>query len=342
MNYFTLFIFSMFVSLFLTPLFMNISFKFDFLDIPKEERKVHRAPMPFLGGIIIYISFLTTLTLQTGFVDRTHFIIIVSSTLILIGGIIDDIYPMKPKGKLLIQIIAISILIFNDIYVKDISFYPGGTVFSFKILGIPFMFLWVILVTNSFNLIDGLDGLAAGVSFVATLAIFIISIISGNLSSATVSAVLCGTLLGIIPYNFYKAKIFIGDSGSQFIGFILSVISMSGSNNMNGEFIILIPVVICGLPLFDALTSIVRRKLRGKPIMEADKEHVHHKLVGYVNSHPKAVIIMYGIALLFGVISIFMVISNSLLFLLMIVICIILVVVLIYLLDVFGLRGKRK
>ena len=144
MNYFTSFVFSMFISLFLTPLFMNISFKFDFLDIPKEERKVHRAPMPFLGGIIVYISFLITLTLQTKFLDRTHFVIIVSSTLILIGGIIDDIYPMKPKGKLLIQIIAVTILIFNDIYIKDLSFLPGGNVFSFKFLGVPFMFVGYI------------------------------------------------------------------------------------------------------------------------------------------------------------------------------------------------------
>ena len=342
MNYFTSFVFSMFVSLFLTPLFTNISFKFDFLDIPKEERKVHRAPMPFLGGIIIYISFLTTLTLQTKFVDRTHFVIIVSSTLILIGGIIDDIYPMKPKGKLLIQIIAVTILIFNDIYIKDLSFLPGGNVFSFGFLGIPIMFAWVILVTNSFNLIDGLDGLAAGVSFIVTLTIFIISIISGNASSAVVSVVLCGTLLGILPYNFYKAKIFIGDSGSQFVGFILSVISVSGSNTLNGEFIILIPIVVCGLPLFDALTSIVRRKLRGKPIMEADKEHVHHKLVSFGNSHPKSVVIMYAIAFLFGVISIFMVVSNVLLFVFMVFVSLLLVIILIYSLDVFGLRGKIK
>ena len=342
MNYFTSFVFSMFISLFLTPLFMNISFKFDFLDIPKEERKVHRAPMPFLGGIIVYISFLITLTLQTKFLDRTHFVIIVSSTLILIGGIIDDIYPMKPKGKLLIQIIAVTIIIFNDIYIKDLSFLPGGNVFSFKFLGVPFMFAWVILVTNSFNLIDGLDGLAAGVSFIVTLTIFIISMISGNISSAIVSVVLCGTLLGILPYNFYKAKIFIGDSGSQFVGFILSVISVSGSNTLNGEFIILIPIIICGLPLFDALTSIVRRKLRGKPIMEADKEHIHHKLVSFGNSHPKSVVIMYVIAFLFSVIAIFMVVSNVLLFVFMIFVSMLLVIILIYLLDVFGLRNKIK
>ena len=202
--------------------------------------------------------------------------------------------------------------------------------------------MWVILVTNSFNLIDGLDGLAAGVSFIVTLTIFIISMISGNISSAIVSVVLCGTLLGILPYNFYKAKIFIGDSGSQFVGFILSVISVSGSNTLNGEFIILIPIIICGLPLFDALTSIVRRKLRGKPIMEADKEHIHHKLVSFGNSHPKSVVIMYVIAFLFSVIAIFMVVSNVLVFVFMIFVSMLLVIILIYLLDVFGLRNKIK
>ncbi len=340
MNYITLFILSMFISLFLTPLFMNISFKFDFLDIPKEDRKVHRAPMPFLGGIIIYISFLTTLTIQTKYVDKTHFIIIVSSTLILIGGIIDDIYPMKPKSKLLIQIIAISILVFNDIYIKDIVFFPGGQSFSLKILGIPLMFGWVILVTNAFNLIDGLDGLAAGVSFISTITIFLISILSGNFSSAIFSSILCGTLIGILPYNFYKAKIFIGDSGSQFIGFIISVISITGFNTINGEFLILIPVIICGLPLFDTLTSIVRRKLKGNPIMQADKGHVHHKLISMGNSHPKVVIIMYLIAVVFSVIAIGMMLSKKIVFLSFIFICILFVALLVFMLDIFEIRKK--
>lgn len=330
----------MFISLFLTPLFMSISFKFDFLDIPKEERKVHKKPMPFLGGIIIYISFLVTLTLQTSFVDRVHFVIIVSSTLILIGGIIDDIYPMKPRGKLLIQIIAISILVFNDIYIKNISLFPGGSKLTFGILGIPLMFGWVILVTNAFNLIDGLDGLAAGVSFIVSSTIFVISIISRNFSSAIVSITLCGTLIGVLPYNFYKARIFIGDSGSQFVGFILSVISINGFNNLNNEFIILIPIVICGLPLFDAMTSIVRRVMRKKPIMQADKEHIHHKLIYFGKSHPVAVIIIYLISFLFGTIAILMGLSNINLFFLLMFIFIIFIIFLIFIFDVFGFKNK--
>ena len=339
-NYFIPFILSMAMSLFLTPLFMNISFKFDFLDVPKESRKVHRTPIPFLGGIIIYISFIVTLTLQTFFVDRTYFIIIVSSTLILIGGIIDDIYPIKPKGKLIIQIIAVSILVVNDIYVKNISFIPGGMEFSSDILGILFMYGWVILVTNSFNLIDGLDGLASGVSFVASVTIFVISVFSGNLSSAMVSIVLCGTLIGILPYNFYKAKIFIGDSGSQFIGFIISVILMNRSNNLNGEFNILIPIIICGLPLLDSITSIIRRKINDKPIMEADKGHIHHKLISFGNSHPKSVIIMYFISVAFSIIAISMVTANVVKFIVLFFIYVIFVVILIFILDILGLRKR--
>lgn len=341
MKYVVLFIFSTMISLFLTPLFMNISFKFEFLDVPKETRKVHKAPMPFLGGIIIYISFLITLTLQTSFIDRTHFIIIVSSTIILIGGIIDDIYPIKPKEKLIIQIIAISVLIFNDIYIKDVTFLPGGTTFSLKFLGIPLMFGWVILLTNAFNLIDGLDGLASGVSFIVSLSIFLVSIISGNFSSAIISSVLCGTLIGILPYNFYKARIFIGDSGSQFIGFILSVISVSGKNTINGEFIMLIPIIICGVPLFDALTSIVRRKIKGMPIMQADKGHVHHKLISLGNSHPKSVVIMYLIEVVFSLIAILMMLSSRINFLILMGICIIYIIYLIYRLDIFQIRENK-
>lgn len=341
MNYFTLFIFSSFISLFLTPLFMNISFKFDFLDVPKEERKVHKDPMPFLGGIIIYISFLATLTIQPVFADRNYFIIIVSSTIILIGGIIDDIYPMKPKGKLLIQIIAVSILIFNDIYIKNASLLPGTYNLSFNILGIPLTFGWVLLVTNAFNLIDGLDGLAAGVSCIISGAIFFISVLSNNLFTSIVSIVLCGTLIGILPYNFHKAKIFIGDSGSQFIGFILAVISFAGFNNLNGEFVILIPVVIFGLPLFDTLTSIVRRKLKGKPIMEADKEHIHHKLISYGNSHSKTVLIMYFISAIFSVIGMAMITTNISLFILLFCIFTGVLILLTYLLDMFGFRKRN-
>lgn len=338
MKYLTLFIVSTMISLFLTPLFMNISFKFEFLDIPRETRKVHRTPMPFLGGIIIYISFLITLTLQNSFIDNNHFRIIVSSTIILIGGIIDDIYPIKPKEKLIIQIIAISILIFNDIYIKDITFIPGGNTYSLDFLGIPLMFIWVIVLTNAFNLIDGLDGLAAGISLIVFVTIFIISVISGNLSSAIISSVLCGTLIGILPYNFYKAKIFIGDSGAQFIGFILSVILIDGSNTINGEFIILIPMLICGVPLFDTLTSIIRRKLKNLPIMQADKGHVHHKLIRLGNSHPKAVIIMYFIEIIFSLIAIFMVISNRINFLFLLVVSVVYVFYLIVKLDIFQLK----
>ena len=338
MNYLTLFIFSSFISLFLTPLFMNISFKFDFLDVPKEERKVHGDPMPFLGGIIIYISFLATLTIQPLFADRNYFIIIVCSTIILIGGIIDDIYPMRPKGKLLIQIIAVSILIFNNIYIKDINLLPGMINLPINILGIPLTFGWVLLVTNAFNLIDGLDGLAAGVSFTVSGAIFIISLLSNSVFTSIISVVLCGTLIGILPYNFHKAKIFIGDSGSQFIGFILAVISVTGFNNLNGEFVILIPIVLCGLPLFDTLTSIVRRKIKGRPIMEADKDHIHHKLIKYGNSHCRTVLIMYCISGVFCLIGIGMVTVNVSLFIILFGVFIGVLLILTYVLDVFGLR----
>ena len=279
-----------------------------------------------------------TLTLQNSFIDNNHFRIIVSSTIILIGGIIDDIYPIKPKEKLIIQIIAISILVFNDIYIKDITFIPGGSTYSLDFLGIPLMFIWVIVLTNAFNLIDGLDGLAAGISLIVFITIFIISVISGNLSSAIISSVLCGTLIGILPYNFYKAKIFIGDSGAQFIGFILSVILIDGSNTINGEFIILIPMIICGVPLFDTITSIIRRKLKNLPIMQADKGHVHHKLIRLGNSHPKAVIIMYFIEIIFSVIAIFMVISNRINFLFLLIISVIYVIYLMVKLDIFQLK----
>lgn len=340
MNYLTLFIFSSFISLFLTPLFMNISFKFDFLDVPKEERKVHKDPMPFLGGIIIYISFLATLTIQTVFADRNYFIIVVSSTIILIGGIIDDIYPMRPKGKLLIQIIAISLLIFNGIYIKELYVLPGMFHLNLSILGIPLTFGWILLLTNAFNLIDGLDGLAAGVSFIVSGAIFFISLLSSNAFASIISAVLCGTLIGILPYNFHKAKIFIGDSGSQFIGFIIAVTVFEGFNNLNGEFNILIPVVICGLPLFDTLTSIVRRKLKGRSMMQADKEHIHHKLISFGNSHAKTVVIMYFISFIFTLIGIGMVTSNVYLFIGLFCGFLGLLILLTYLLDVFGFRKK--
>ncbi len=340
MGYITLFLSSMFISLFLTPLFMNISFRFDFLDVPKEERKVHKTPMPFLGGVIMYISSLAVLTLQTVFVDRSHFIMIVSSTLILIGGIIDDMCPMRPRGKLLIQMIAISILISNNIYIKNMSFFPGTMEFHVNLLGMVFTFVWILLITNAFNLIDGLDGLAAGVSFIVSCTIFIISVISGNFSNAIVSAILCGTLIGILPYNFYRAKIFMGDSGSQFIGFVLSVISINGSNNLDGEFVVLVPIVVFGLPLFDIVTSVIRRRVRGKPIMFPDKEHVHHKLISFGNSHPKSVIIMYLISIFFSIVSILMVLSNLFFFIFLLLVCVVAMVVLILVFDVFGLKDR--
>ena len=348
LNFFLVFLIGFFVALILGVPILKLCKKLHFSQtiLHYVDKHIGKSGTPTMGGLIfIFASIITS-----AFFLREDYLYSILILLVMFGygllGFLDDFIKirwhknegLKPYQKIIGQV-GLSIIVAVFVYLKvgsDIDLF--GIKLNLGIFIIPFIVIFFVAVTNSVNLTDGLDGLAAGISLIVFITIFIISVISGNLSSAIISSVLCGTLIGILPYNFYNAKIFIGDSGAQFIGFILSVILIDGSNTINGEFIILIPMIICGVPLFDTITSIIRRKLKNLPIMQADKGHVHHKLIRLGNSHPKAVIIMYFIEIIFSVIAIFMVISNRINFLFLLIISVIYVIYLMVKLDIFQLK----
>ena len=178
-----------------------------------------------------------------------------------------------------------------------IEFYPY---LSIGWINIPVTIIWIVGVTNAFNLIDGLDGLAAGIAFISSVTLMIISILNGRLEAAFLTAVLSGAILGFLPYNFNPASIFMGDTGSQLLGFLLAAISIEGAIKSATAFVIAVPILAFGLPIYDTLFAMIRRKVNGKSIMQADKGHLHHRLLDMGLSQKQAVIIMYFISSVLG------------------------------------------
>ncbi|MFD3158258.1 MraY family glycosyltransferase [Haloimpatiens sp. FM7330] len=314
MDKFILAIASTSISFLITPFIKKLAVKFGAIDIPKDERRVHKKPIPLLGGLAIYISFIIVLLLKKQSLTHQEIGIILGATLIVIGGLIDDIKEIKPYQKLLFQIGSAIILILSGVMISYITNPFSKTVPWLKLnwLSIPLTILWVVGITNAFNLIDGLDGLAAGVAFISSATIFIIAIINHRLDAATLTIILSGAILGFLPYNFNPASIFMGDTGSQLLGFLLAAISMKGAIKSATAFAIVVPILALGLPIYDTIFAMVRRKINGKPIMKADRGHLHHRLLDMGFTQKQVVVIMYLMSAILGAISIIaMQISNQ-------------------------------
>ena len=291
------------ISLAATPVVKSIAHKIGAIDIPKDSRRVHKTPTPRLGGLAIFYGFLIAL-LCFAKIDQQLRGIIIGSLIIVGIGIIDDVKQIRAIVKLVAQILAAVIVVIHDVRITAISvpsFIVDSGVLQLGIWSIPITMLWIVGVTNAVNLIDGLDGLAVGVSSIASFSIFFIAILAGEQNVAIISAALAGGCLGFLPYNFNPAKIFMGDTGALFLGFMLSVICIQGL--FKGYVIIsfIIPLLILGLPLFDTVFAIVRRAWNHKPIMGADRGHLHHKLLDNGFTQKQTVAILYVIASLLGI-----------------------------------------
>lgn len=337
-----IFITAVFIAFIITPLVIKLAFAVKAVDIPKDQRRIHNKPMPRMGGLSIYISFLFCCLF---FVkpDRQVEGIIIGGTLMLIMGIIDDIKPLRALQKLAVQIIAAIILVRFGITVKSVTIpfvvNDGGA--FIKYFGIPITILWVVGITNAVNLIDGLDGLACGICVISSLTLFGISVISHRYTSVYLTAILSGACLGFLPYNFNPAKVFLGDTGSQFLGFLLAAISLQGAIKSAAAVTVAVPILALGLPIYDTLFAIVRRKLNNRPIMEADRGHLHHRLLDLGMSQRKVVCIMYIISAILGAMSIVaMRVSAKNSFALLVAVCAIIIAIGIEL-GVFGKRTKN-
>lgn len=295
MIFLTLFICFM-LTILLTPLIKKLAIRIGAVDKP-NQRKVHMKVMPRLGGLAIYISFIAgVLLLQP---DSPHSLpILLGSLIIVLTGIIDDIRELSPRVKLMGQLAAALVVVLSGIHVEFINL-PFGGQLEFGIFSIPLTILWIVGVTNAINLIDGLDGLAAGVSSIALLTISGMAIIMGDAYVTVLGLILMASTIAFLFYNFYPAKIFMGDTGALFLGYMISVLSLLGFKNVT--FIsLIIPALILGVPISDTFFAIIRRLVHKQPLSAPDKSHLHHCLLRLGFSHRQVVLIIYAIAAMFS------------------------------------------
>ena len=283
------------------PIIKKIASHVGAMDIP-DKRKVHSTPMPRLGGLGIYSGFLLGYMIF-GEQTPTMNSILIGSFVLLITGIIDDIKPMKASHKLMGQLIAALIVVFyGNLLLRDVSFF--GLYLNFGWMSYPITILFILGCINCLNLIDGLDGLAGGISSIFFLTIGIIAYFQGRIGlSVVITFIMLGSTMGFLVHNFHPAKIFMGDSGSMFLGFIISVITLLGFKTIITSSII-IPLCILIVPILDTICAIIRRKLKGESIGTPDKSHFHHQLLRRNYGVSKTVLIIYLITGLFSAASI--------------------------------------
>ncbi len=283
------------------PFIKKIAFHVGALDIP-NERKVHTKPMPRMGGLGIYSGFLLGYMI---FGEHTPAMnsILIGSFVLLVTGMLDDIKPLKPIPKLLGQLIAALIVVFyGKILLLDASFF--GIYINFDLWAYPITILFILGCINCMNLIDGLDGLAGGISSIFFLTIGIIAYFQGRVGLTVVlTFIMLGSTLGFLVHNFHPAKIFMGDSGSMFLGFIIAIITLLGFKSIITSSII-IPLCILVVPILDTVCAIIRRKLKGESIGTPDKNHFHHQLLRQNYSVRTTVLIIYLITAMFSATSI--------------------------------------
>ncbi|KID41683.1 Undecaprenyl-phosphate N-acetylglucosaminyl 1-phosphate transferase [Fructilactobacillus fructivorans] len=290
----------------LTPFIRILAFKIGAIDKP-NKRRVNKIPMPTLGGLAILIAYTVTtcVFLRNQIPSSKLWGILGGELIIVMTGIIDDIFVLKPRQKVIgISLAALWVYIFAGIQVSSVTLPVLGNI-QLGWLSLPLTWIWILGITNSINLIDGLDGLATGVAIIALTTMGIIALFFLNVDNIYVSIMIftfAAACLGFLPYNFFPARIYLGDTGSLLIGFMISVFSLQGLKN--ATFIsVIIPVVILGVPISDTAYAILRRLLNKQPISHADKHHLHHRLMQIGLTHRQTVLVIYGIALIFAFIS---------------------------------------
>jgi UDP-GlcNAc:undecaprenyl-phosphate GlcNAc-1-phosphate transferase len=312
--YFICFIASLLFSFILTHLVKVIAVKQGWGILPASKHHIHRGKIPRLGGVAIYLSFVAVIILFTfgaerfhveiGLTPKTLLYILLPGSLVFLIGLYDDLRGASAYVKVAVQSLAATMLFFQGFRVAYLPLLFGEQNFGW--VALPVTILWVLLITNAFNLIDGLDGLAAGSGLFSTMAVFIAALINFNMTTALLTVTLAGAILGFLRFNFNPATIFLGDSGSLFIGFMLSAFALLGVQKTSTIVAVAIPVVSFGLPILETAISVVRRFLNGQPLFAADTEHINHKLLERGFSQRQSVIILYGVSAVCGLLSLFL------------------------------------
>lgn len=296
-------------SLVLTPLMRWLAIRFNFYYQPTAT-SVNRTPIPLLGGVAIYFSFLIAMLFfdQLSIKDIS---ILVSGSILFLVGLVDDVFRISSKGQLFGIFLASSIVVGYGVRIQFLTNPFGTEMLLLEALSIPVSILWIAAITASVKVMDGLDGLAAGICSISALTLFFVAWSNNFLtfgSSTTLVAMLAlaGSCIGFLPYNFHPARIFMGEAGVMFIGFILANMTIEGMVKRSSIISLSIPIAALGIPIFNILFAVIRRRLKRKDILSADREHIHDVLLKKGIPHRNAVLVLYAISVLLGVTSFFM------------------------------------
>lgn len=280
-----------------TPMVISLAHKVNAIDVPRDARRVHKKPTPLIGGLAIFYGFIVSV-LCFATIDRETMGILIGAVIVVTAGVIDDITDMKAIVKLMCQIVAAAVVVYFDVRIEHFAnpfygwFGPPYIVMNYWV-SVAVTMIWIVGVCNAVNLIDGLDGLAVGVSSIASMSLLALTLISENANVAILTAAVAGAGFGFLPYNFNPAKIFMGDTGALFLGYILACISVQGFLKLSAILSFAIPILVLGLPIFDTLFAIVRRVLTGRSPMSPDRGHLHHRLLDMGFSQKQTVAILY-------------------------------------------------
>ena len=297
-----------------TPLVKALSVKVGAVDVPKDGRRMHDHPIPRMGGLAIFLGFLAAVLLFVP-LDTEKRGMLLGAVVIVVLGIFDDIYALPAKPKFLVQVIAalIAVMAGNRIDVlSNPNIFSPDPVWILGWLAYPVTVVWIVAVTNAVNLIDGLDGLACGVSTISAMTMLVIALtVVDELDVAVMMAALAGACIGFLPYNFNPAKIFMGDTGSTFLGFIMATVSVNGMFKQYAIISFVVPFLMLGLPIFDVCFAVVRRLSHGQSPMAPDRGHVHHRLIDMGFSQKQAVGVLYVISAILGLSAVVLAASGA-------------------------------
>ena len=303
---------SMLLSFALTPLVKRLAYRIGAVDVPKDKRRMHDHPIPRLGGLAIFVGCVIAILLFAE-TDRQLRGILLGSCLIVAVGVVDDSHPLGAGIKFILQIVAALIAVWHGVIIEAIAnpFSFGGKLYwDFGIMAVPITVIWIVAVTNSVNLIDGLDGLADGVSTIAALTMLILALLLGDIEMAVICAALVGACVGFMPFNRNPAKIFMGDTGATFLGYMLATVSVTGLFKLYAMISFIVPFIILGFPIFDTASAFTRRILKGQNPMHADRSHTHHKLIDMGMNQKQAVATLYMVSAVLGLCAV-MVVSSG-------------------------------
>ena len=290
------------VALVSTPVVKNLAIKVKAVDVPKDGRRMHDHPIPRMGGLAIFLGFLLSVLLFLELNPQMRGMLL-GAVIIVVLGIFDDIYSLRAMFKFVVQIVAALVAVLSGNVIEAVS---NPNVFSADLywelgwLKIPVTIIWIVAITNAVNLIDGLDGLACGVSTISSMTLLVIALVASEPNVAILMAALAGGCLGFLPYNMNPAKIFMGDTGSTFLGYILAVVSIQGLFKFYTIISFAVPFLMLGLPIFDTCFAFIRRIAHGQSPMHADRSHVHHRLIDMGFNQKQAVAVLYIISAILG------------------------------------------